>query len=182
MSEEAATGMQGTGQLVQLLTPHTRRSHQTGGDCKADPHGLLGRRERGSYAGLPPPCSWHWLGRHTKTPKIKRTTLPEPSPCKAAGDDTAKGQQEDGRSGYCKHHGDRTEGFGTNTATLNRDLGPWRAGTWPSPQHQHKHSDTIPTQVNLHNARKQELQNRSSKQGKGWATEVVEAKREVQKS
>lgn len=74
--------------------------------------------------------------------------------------------------------------FGTNPATLNRDLGPYRAGAWPSPQHRHKHRDTIqlfPTQVNLRNARKQELYSRSSKQGKGWAAEVIEAKHEVWK-
>lgn len=49
----------------------------------------------------------------------------------------------------------------------NRDLGPWRAGARSSPQHQHKHRDTIqffPTQIKLCNARKQELCNRSSKQ------------------
>lgn len=43
MSEEELTGMQVTGQCVQLVTAHARSSHQAGSDCKADPHGLLGR-------------------------------------------------------------------------------------------------------------------------------------------
>ena len=105
MSEEELTGTQVTGQRVQLVTPRARSSRQTGSDCKADPHGLLERREWGSCPGIPPLCNWHYLGRHAKRPKIKRTTLPEPSPSQAAGYDTTKGQQEEGRSGYCKHHG-----------------------------------------------------------------------------
>lgn len=102
MSEEELTGMQATGQRVQLVTPHARSSHQAGSDCKADPRALLGRRERGSCPGIPPLCDRHYLGRHAERPKIKRTALPEPSPYKAAGDDTTKGQQEEGRSGYRK--------------------------------------------------------------------------------
>lgn len=71
---------------------------------------------------------------------------------------------EKGRSGFCKHHGKRT-----HPATLNRDLGPWRAGAQSSTQDQHKHRDTIqffPTQTEFCNGRKQELCNRSSKQRK----------------
>lgn len=94
MSEEELTAVQVTGQRLHSVTPHARSSHQTGSDCGADPHGLL-----------PPLCNWHRVRRHAKRPKIKRTTLPEPSPYKAAGGDTTKGQQEEGRSGYCKHHG-----------------------------------------------------------------------------
>lgn len=85
--------------------PGAGSSHQIGSNWETSGVAVQASRH--------PPVGTDYLGRHAKRPKVKRTTLPEPSPYKAAGDDTAevspgRWQKEEGVIWPLQHHGQRT--------------------------------------------------------------------------